>query len=248
MWWWAAAAVVTGCIAMAGLRVWQQQPVMIHYTGLADGVRKVWLPDSSVVILNAKAALSFKDNWSNTAAREVWLQGEAFFDIRPQTGGEQTARRFVVHSGKMKIDVLGTSFNVKEGGAFTNVSLNTGKIKIRFDELPETPLFLAPGDFVQYSVKSNKIIKKQVNAELYAVWKEEGRQLDNVSLQEIGTYIQDIYGYQVRINNPELAQQRLSGGLRVKDEASLLETLSFALNLKIEKQKDTLFIQPNSKN
>jgi ferric-dicitrate binding protein FerR (iron transport regulator) len=239
IWWWAAAAVVVGSMALIGRQLLPKPPARVEYTGLANGVRTIWLPDSSKVILNARASVSFNANWAANGQREVWLEGEAFFDIKPAG-----AHTFVVHSGNLDIDVLGTSFNVKRDTAFTNVTLNTGKIKVRFNELPEQPLLLAPGDFVQYAVKKNKIIKKKVNADLYAVWKEEGQQLQNVTLQEMAAYIEDIYGYQVRISTAELARTKLSGGLRVKDEKLLLETLSFALNVKIERSADTLFIRP----
>jgi len=239
IWWWAAAAVVVGSMALIGRQLLPKQPARVEYTGLADGVRTIWLPDSSKVILNAKASVSFHANWAANGKREVWLEGEAFFDIKPAA-----AQTFIVHSGNLDIDVLGTSFNVKKDTAFTNVTLNTGKIKVRFNELPEHPLLLAPGDFVQYAVKKNKVIKKKVNADLYAVWKDERQQLQNVTLQEMAAYIEDIYGYQVRISTVELARTKLSGGLRVKDEKLLLETLAFALNVKIEKSGDTVFIRP----
>jgi len=249
LWWWAAAAVLAGSIAFIARQLLTTVPDSgrVQYAGLANGVRTIWLPDSSRVILNADAAISFQRNWLAGGKREVWLQGEAFFDVRPLTAGLRTANAFVVHSGKLDIDVLGTSFNVKAGSAFTNVTLNTGKIKVLCNELPGRPLVLSPGDFVQYSARQHKIIKKKVNADLYAVWKEERQQLQNVTLQELAMYIQDIYGYHVRISSTELAQTKLSGGLRVKDEKLLLETLSFALNVKITKSADTLFIQPKIK-
>ncbi|CAL1520796.1 FecR domain-containing protein [Chitinophaga sp. MM2321] len=247
IWWWAAAAVLAGCMALAGQQFWKKAPAMIQYSGLTHEVRKVWLPDSSVVLLNANAEISFSSSWEQAGAREVWLKGEAFFDIKPVAAGKQAARAFIVHSGKMDIDVLGTSFNVREGQTFTNVTLNTGKIKIRFSDLPEQPVYLNPGDFVQYSARNNKVIKKRVNADLYADWKEEGHMLKNVTLKEIAAYIEDVYGYPVKISSDKLAKQELSGGLRVKDEKLLLETLAFTLNAKIEKHADTLFIQPKIK-
>ncbi|WP_298740306.1 FecR domain-containing protein [uncultured Chitinophaga sp.] len=243
VWRWAAAAAVTGLVALAGFQFLQkQQPRLVVYSGFADGVRNVRLPDSSEVILNARASISFHPDWQHGAKREVWLKGEAFFDIK-----QAPAHPFTVHSANSDIDVLGTSFNVKEGAAYTNVTLNTGKIKVRFGDLPEKQFYLAPGDFVQYSARNNKITKKRVNADLYAVWKEEGRQLKNVTLKEIAVYIEDIYGYHVQISNGRLAAAELSGGLRVKDEKLLLETLAFALDLRIDKKADTLFIQPKRK-
>lgn len=243
VWRWAAAAAVAGAAIVTGLQLLhKKQPQLVQYAGLTDGVRRVQLPDSSEVILNANASISFNPNWEQGGNREVWLKGEAFFDIK-----QAPAHPFIVHSANMDIDVLGTSFNVKEGKAFTNVTLNTGKIKVRFSDLPEKPFYLAPGDFVQYSAKNNKITKKRVNADLYAVWKEEGRQLKDVTLKEIAVYIEDIYGYHVHIGSSSLAAEKLSGGLRVKDEKLLLETLAFALDLQINKKADTLFIQPKYK-
>lgn len=243
IWRWAAAPAVTGVVTLAGLQfLKKKQPAVVEYIGYADGVRRIQLPDSSEVILNASASISFNQEWQHTGHREVWLKGEAFFDVK-----QTPARPFIVHSANMEIDVLGTSFNVKEGAAYTNVTLNTGKIKVRFSDLPEKPFYLSPGDFVQYSSRNNKITKKRVNADLYAVWKEEGRQLKNVTLKEIAVYIEDIYGYHVQISNSRLAAEKLSGGLRVKDEKLLLETLAFALDLQIDKKADTLLIQPKRK-
>ena len=243
VWRWAAAAAVTGLVTLAGLQfLHKKQSRLVAYTGFADSVRSIRLPDSSEVILNANASISFRQDWEHSGNREVWLKGEAFFDVK-----QAPVHPFIVHSTNMDIDVLGTSFNVKEGAAYTNVTLNTGKIKVRFSDLPEKPFYLAPGDFVQYSARNNKITKKRVNADLYAVWKEEGRQLKNVTLKEIAVYIEDIYGYHVQISNSRLAAEKLSGGLRVKDEKLLLETLAFALDLQIDKKADTLLIQPKRK-
>jgi len=240
-WWAAAAAIITGVVITARHMLLPLE--MIKVEGYADGVRTIWLPDSSKVRLNAGSEISYRSDWKPGANREIWLKGEAFFDIKPSAVGMRVAKEFVVHSGNVLIDVLGTSFNVRENTAFTTVTLNTGKIKLSFKNLQETPLILAPGDFVQYRSKSNKIIRKKVNTALYAVWKEERQYLEKVTLQEVAWYIEDTYNYHVKIDNATLAKQQLSGSLQVKDEASLLETLSFALNLKLEKKADTLFIQ-----
>jgi ferric-dicitrate binding protein FerR (iron transport regulator) len=246
LFWWAAAAAITVGIIITSRYFLLRPPEMTIVKGYAEGVRIVRLPDSSTVKLNAGAELSFRSDWSPAANREIWLQGEAFFDIKPSPAGVHAANEFVVHSGNVLIDVLGTSFNVREGAAVTTVTLNTGKIKLSFKDLPETPFILNPGDFVQYRTASNKIIRKKVNPTLYAVWKEERQYLEKVTLQEIAYYIEDTYSYHVKISDARLAKQQLSGSLQVKDEASLLETLSFALNLKIEKKADTLFIQSSN--
>ena len=73
-----------------------------------NGARKqVVLPDGSKVWLNGGSKL-FYNNDFNGAAREVTLEGEAFFDVV-----KNTSRPFIVHANNINIKVLGTAFNVK---------------------------------------------------------------------------------------------------------------------------------------
>ncbi|TWV99239.1 FecR family protein [Chitinophaga pinensis] len=226
LYWWAAAAALIAGIMITVKYLLPASPEMIKISGYAQGVRTVKLPDNSMVRLNAGAALSYRKDWTSATNREIWLQGEAFFDIKPSATAMRAAKGFVVHSGNALIDVLGTSFNVREGGAFTTVTLNTGKIRLSFNDLPDNPFILNPGDFVQYQTTSNKIIRKKVNPALYAVWKEERQYLEKITLQELAWYIEDTYNYRVKITDEQLAAQQLSGSLQVRDETSLLETLS----------------------
>ncbi len=239
--WWAAAAAFTGGIALAGWLYQHNAESTVTYVSNDDGAQKIWLPDSSQMILNNYSSVTFRKRWKPGEKREVWLDGEAFFDVRPARGGKELAQEFIVHSGNMNIEVLGTSFNIKKGAAFTNVSLNTGKIRVAMQQMPEVPVYLAPGDFIQYKEKDNKITKKRVNAALYSIWKEEKQVLKDIPLQEMAQYIEDTYGHPVHITDRKLAATPISGSLRVKDEATLLETLSFAYNINIKKQGDTLY-------
>jgi len=73
-------------------------------------MKELNLPDGSTVILNSNSTLKYDSNWLNTATREVWLEGEAFFEINKQP--LKGAAQFIVHSNDTKVAVLGTVFNV----------------------------------------------------------------------------------------------------------------------------------------
>ncbi len=143
----------------------------------------------------------------------------------------------------MNIEVLGTTFNVKKFGAVTNVSLNTGAIKIALKDDPNTTIYLQPGDFISYSANEKRILKKQVKAELYSIWKEEKMELDNMPLFEIAGLLEDAYGYTIEIANQKLANSKVSGTLDLKDESTLLETLAFVLDINIVKKENVLSFQ-----
>jgi ferric-dicitrate binding protein FerR (iron transport regulator) len=84
------------------------QPEKLQQLVAQKGSRsKTILPDGSVVWLNAGSNLSYAGKFTGTK-REVYLNGEAFFDVV-----KQPDRPFIVHANGIDIKVLGTSFDVK---------------------------------------------------------------------------------------------------------------------------------------
>jgi len=82
---------------------------------------------------------------------------------------------------------------------------------------------------------------------LYSVWKEKKMILDNTSLADIAELIQDTYLYKVQIAEKDLAKQKISGTLILKDEDAMLQTLSLALNIDIIKKDSVLIFQSKNK-
>ena len=73
------------------------------------GIRKkVTLPDGTLVWLNADSKLSFDLNMKEKDQRLVTLSGEAFFEV-----AHDKKHPFIVHTDKISVKVLGTSFNIK---------------------------------------------------------------------------------------------------------------------------------------
>ncbi|WP_245189540.1 FecR family protein [Lunatimonas salinarum] len=89
----------------------------------------VTLTDGSKVYLNAGSAIWYPKEFGSDK-REVTLTGEAFFDVHPESD-----RPFVVRSGNVRVEVLGTSFNVnqQEGGKLA-IALVTGKVRVKDEQ------------------------------------------------------------------------------------------------------------------
>lgn len=68
---------------------------------------KIWLPDSTLVILNSESMLSYPSKF-NSKQRQVKLKGEAYFDVRANKDSKFT----VSLEKNMSIEVYGTKFNV----------------------------------------------------------------------------------------------------------------------------------------
>jgi ferric-dicitrate binding protein FerR (iron transport regulator) len=241
------ATVLLGVVAVFCNFQQDSVPVTIEIVAGAQEIKTVVLPDQSIVTLNAGAHLTYSSDMKHASRREVWLDGEGFFHVKHRHHGT-TPSRFTVHCGDMDIEVLGTTFNVKKIGTFTNVSLNSGKIKIGFKNDPQTAIYLQPGDFVRYSSQQKHITKKQVKPELYSVWKEKKIVLDHMSLAEIARLLEDSYGYTTYIENRTLAQAEISGTLVMKDEATVLKTLASSLDIDIMIKDSVLNFQLKRKN
>jgi len=244
--WWAAAAVFFGCLIIIALPFRSQKPVTIEIVAGPGEIKTITLPDSSIVTLNAGAHFTYLSNLQTTEKREVWLDGEAYFDVRHLEKGN-SSHAFIVHCNDLNVEVLGTTFNVRKKGSVTNVTLNSGKIRIDVKNTPGSTILMQAGDFIQHADKEKRIIRKAVNPELYSVWKEKKMTLDNTSLADIAELIQDTYLYKVQIAEKDLAKQKVSGTLILNDEDAMLQTLSLALNIDIIKKDSILIFQSKNK-
>ncbi len=110
------------------------------------------LPDGTKVWLNAGSKLNYDTPYSNTI-REVTLSGEAFFDVV-----KNPSRPFIIHIGKINIEVLGTAFNVKSypGDKTIETSLIRGSIEVTFNDHSSKKIILNPN---QKLVVSSEAIK-----------------------------------------------------------------------------------------
>ena len=90
-------------------------------------IKHITLPDGSKVTLNANSELKLSLDWSDKGDRQVWLDGEAYFEVEKKPA---THQKFVVHTKDIDVEVLGTKFNVNTRHEKAIVSLEEGKIKL----------------------------------------------------------------------------------------------------------------------
>lgn len=110
---------------------------------------KITLPDSSIVYLGSLSKISWPDRFEKGKVRSVSLEGEAFFEIK-----HDAARPFVIRSGKMETQVLGTSFTIyayPRDQVFT-VTVRTGKVGVTEKSRGKSKLLslLTPGMKIAY--------------------------------------------------------------------------------------------------
>lgn len=131
---------------------------------------QVRLSDGSFVHLNSGTSLRYPVKFAKGSNREVFLQGEAFFDV-----AKDKKHPFIVNTDKMDVQVLGTRFNVSsyEEDASSDVVLVEGSVAM----YPEggnmgssNNLLLKPGFKGQFNKSESSLSQKRVLTSIYTSW------------------------------------------------------------------------------
>lgn len=216
----AAAAVLITAVAVMVLRPRQQQAevakLMERQNGKATKAT-IELADGSKIWLNADSKLSYPEVFNNDT-REVYLSGEAFFDI-----AANPKKPFIVHLSSGSIHVLGTSFNIR---AYENeavqTSVKTGKVAfipvVAAGQQPDT-IYITPDEKVTYrhalaDDKEEAIVKETTSAEDDKAWTEGRLVFRDKTLEEIASELERTFGKKVSFGSDAPRYYRLTGAFQ----------------------------------
>ena len=211
-------------------------------------VRSVPLPDGSTVILNANSRLRVSETWDYDQPREVWLEGEAFFEVQKvfrdsMTNGTAGAApvKFIVHTGQLDVEVLGTQFNVNNRHRETKVVLKSGRVKLSVKSGKKTEeIFMQPGEMVAFNELSNALTKKIVNPDTHAGWKDLKLIFEEATLGEVAQTLEDLYGIQIIFERPALAEEQFTGSVPYNDIGVILEAFTKLYDIGITRDENTI--------
>ncbi|SDK72895.1 ferric-dicitrate binding protein FerR, regulates iron transport through sigma-19 [Catalinimonas alkaloidigena] len=238
------AAVISFLILSSAATVWVLSNQWERVETAFGETRTLELPDGSRVVLNAHSQLRYPASWDATEDRDVWLEGEAFFDV-VHTANHQPFR---VHTPELDIRVLGTSFNVRHRRGKTQVALQQGSVQLQLN--PEVtpaaaadPIMLVPGDLGQFSDATQRLEKQPVDVAAQAAWKHQLFVFDDTPLSEIALHLKDQWGVDVAFADPVTEERRLTGEIQAPSLDVFLESLEEVLDLEIQREQNRLLIQ-----
>lgn len=203
--------------------------------------REVHLPEGSIVLLNANTRLTWYPGWEEGRARRVKLEGEAYFDVSHRDG-----QPFRVESGNIRVEVLGTTFNVKNRRGLADVFLNSGKVNLEINGREEEHIAMEPGDRVSYDPDGGDIMmEKSSTLVRSASWVEGMLNFENRNLGEILESIEELYGLSFRIGDPSLKSKRLDLSLPYSDWNLIKKALEISLNVEFQEEGQAITVKSN---
>lgn len=237
--WLMVAAGISGLIFLLGAYLFFTGEEMSTYSTAYGETLTITLPDQSKVTLNANSRLSlYEEQWIDATERKVWLEGEAFFDVKEKATSLGKAAKFIVHSRRIEVEVLGTSFNVNSRHQQTKVVLSSGKIKLNIKNEQKRKVeevYMEPGELVLVDEQAASLEKKMVDPERFVSWKENRLIFKDTPLFEIIRLLEDNYGYKVRLEDEKLLSKSFTGAAPADDIEILLDKLSLIYQINISK-------------
>lgn len=198
--------------------------------------RSVTLEDGSTVQLGAASAI--RTDFSVGYRKVTLLEGEAFFDVAQDAG-----RPFVVDASEVKIEVLGTAFDVRLGEGQTDVGLARGSIRasVHSGETTATKI-LSAGDLLIVDRQTGNMSVDQVSTEDIGAWRAGRLLVANSTVGEVVAEIQRYHPAWILMPDRGLAASRVTGVYDLSEPDKALQALVSAHGGKVREVSSSVRI------
>ncbi len=251
----------TGTTEASSLSVYNNQQSAKEISTKKGANVQFKLPDGSTVWLNAGSKLNY-EKINQTNLREVYLTGEAFFDVT-----KNPQRPFIIHTSTIDIKVIGTAFNVKAYPEDKTVetSLIRGKVEITLKNNPAEKYVLKPNQklvlyntYLNNNVAANEkalpenfpgVVIKQINyinddsTSKETSWMRNELSFEDESFKDIAVRMGRWYDVEFEFKNKKTEEEQLTGSFEMETLTEALEALKITtdFNYKVEGRKVTIF-------
>lgn len=194
------------------------------------------LPDGSKVWLNQSSTIRYPEIFTGEA-REIYLEGEAFFDIAPDAN-----KPFIIHANNTQTKVVGTSFGIR---AFKEsdqviVTVSTGIIKFsaegKYDHIE-----LRQGEQGICNTEKQQLEKNANPDPNYLAWKTKILVFKQSSLSEVAKVIEDVYHTPVSVNS-SVADLEITSTFDQLSINEVMQIIELTLGVKAENNKNGIVI------
>jgi len=196
---------------------------------LATGIRVILGPESRLRIPGRR----------DSTVHDVYLEGEAFFDVR-----HDEKRPFRVHTRLGTAEDLGTRFAVTaypEAPKLT-VVVSSGEVTLRHADNSPPLATLSAGDVAL--VDSAGALTLTRNTDIDAAFAASGGmlRLRGTALRDAIPRLERWYDVTIRVRDPQLLDNTVSGGFQVGSNRSALDALALTLEAAAQWSGDTVVL------
>jgi len=199
--------------------------------------------DGSSVFLNAGTTIKFPVKFLKGQPREVFLNGEAFFDIV-----KDKKHAFIVQSNRLRTKVYGTKFNVNSyrNNELDQIVLQEGSVGVKSNGeqiKTNTEILLKPNEIAILD-KTDLLYKQKVDIKSHIAWVKGVFMFKNERFEDIFKKLERHYDVSIQINQPALNDSRYTGTFDIETIAEVLKTFSQLKGFSYEINNKEITIHP----
>jgi len=199
------------------------------------------LSDGTKVWLNADSRLTYAKDFTGKGQRDVFLEGEAFFDV-----AHDEKHPFLVHTTGITIKVLGTAFNVKsyKDDASIETTLIRGKVSINKEGAGPTDgnVVLKPNQRAIFQKQTKSLNIEEVMAERLSSWRFDQLIFDETQISDVIVQLERWYDVKIHVQDGDSLQCRLTADLGKESLEEVLSLLSASQQITYTQTGKDVFI------
>jgi transmembrane sensor len=202
------------------------------------------LSDGTRVLLGVDSRLRFTAGLADATAREVYLEGEAYFEV-----AHDSLRPFRVHAGQVVTQVLGTRFAVR---AFpedrsVRVVVAEGRVAVA-DSGKDDRVVLNQADLAIAGSGQALKVRHSVDVSSELAWVDGRLVFVDVPVGEVGRRLSRWYDVDVRVGDSALAALPYTMSLRGDEPVDrVLSIMAAAVNSEVERRGTAYVLVPQAR-
>ena len=196
----------------------------------------VELPDGTRVTLNVASSIRYNARYGKDT-RDVWLSGEAFFDVE-----SDPECPFLIHAGDLDVRVTGTSFNVNAypEDRQASVTVKSGKVAVSYGD-DDVRMNLHPDEQLVIDTENQSIFRGNAKTGEVLSWMRGTLTFRQQTLPEILKTLRRYYSCIIELRDTT-SKVKLSGTHDNKSLESVLQSICFSAGLEYRKEGNKYII------
>ncbi|MDR3695122.1 FecR domain-containing protein [Mucilaginibacter sp.] len=234
---WAAAAAILFISLSVGLYALIRKTAvpdqLISLTAPVNGKKAINLADGSFVNVNAGSELKYPKAFDRRT-REVYLSGEAYFDIH-----HDPDKPFIIHTGKVVTTVLGTAFNIKEDKISHAVIVTVTRGKVSVSNGSKLIGVLTPNQQISFNTVNSKAEQRTVDAMQVVAWQRIGLKFEDITFGQAAQQLETKFKVKISFASDKVKNCRFTGAALSGDQLDkILKTICDFNNATYKMQAD----------
>ena len=200
-----------------------------------DSINEILLPDGSVVVLNKNSEIFYNQKF-NKNNRELFFNGEAFFKV-----AANASLPFVVRTRNTTIQVVGTSFNIKDDTSAVKVTVLTGKVSLYETRNRKNHVELIKNQAASFEYATRKIIYGQNNDLNFLTWKTGRFEFFKTPTVDALTTLADYFNKKLIVKIP--VKDSITGVFENQPLDEILKEIELTSAIKIENNQNYIIVR-----